>query len=62
MHTVGRLQFTAATPINRTVRQIAGVNLDEMLRAAVGGKLDLSEPLVNYETGTGDLVQIWLEQ
>ncbi|KAI8470159.1 MAG: Pyruvate/Phosphoenolpyruvate kinase-like domain-containing protein [Monoraphidium minutum] len=44
------------------VPQIAGVDLDEMLRSAMGGKLDLTEPLVNYETGTGDVVQIWLEQ
>lgn len=41
--------------------QIAGVDLDEMLRGALGGKLDLSEPLVDYETPSGDLVQIWLE-
>jgi hypothetical protein len=32
-----------------------------MLRGALGGKLDLSEPLVDYETPSGDLVQIWLE-
>lgn len=43
------------------VPQIAGVDLDEMLRGALGGKLDLSQPLVDYETSTGDLVQIWLE-
>ena len=42
--------------------QIAGVDLDEMLRAAMGGRLDLSDPLLNYETPSGDLIQVWLEQ
>lgn len=32
-----------------------------MLRSALGGKLDLDAPLVDYETPGGDLVQIWLE-
>lgn len=31
------------------------------MRGALGGKLDLTQPLVDYETPGGDLVQVWLE-
>jgi hypothetical protein len=54
--------FPKAQPTNPPAsRQIAGVDLDEMMRGAMGKKLDLNEPLVNYESPSGDLVQVWLE-
>lgn len=31
------------------------------MRGAMGKSLDLNEPLVNYESPSGDLVQVWLE-
>jgi hypothetical protein len=44
-------------------RQIAGINLDEMLRGALGRDVDFKEePLVDYEVpSSGDRVQVWLE-
>jgi 2-methylisocitrate lyase-like PEP mutase family enzyme len=44
------------------VPQVAGVDLDEMLRSAVGGRLDLDAPLVDYQTPGGDVIKVWLEQ
>lgn len=40
--------------------QVAGVNFEEMVEAAVGEKLDLSKPLVDYESGN-DVITVWLE-
>ena len=40
--------------------QVAGVNFEEMLEAALGEQLDLSKPLVDYESGN-DVITVWLE-
>lgn len=42
------------------VPQVAGVNFEEMVEAAVGEKLDPSKPLVDYESGN-DIITVWLE-
>jgi hypothetical protein len=36
------------------------VNFEEMIEAAVGEKLDLNKPLVDYESGN-DVITVWLE-
>lgn len=42
------------------VPQVAGVNFEEMVEAAVGEKLDLNKPIVDYESGN-DIITVWLE-
>lgn len=52
--TVVRLDACALSP------QVSGVNFEEMIEAAVGEKLDLNKPLVDYESGN-DVITVWLE-
>lgn len=40
--------------------QVAGVNFEEMVEAAMGDKLDLSKPLLDYESGN-DVITVFLE-
>jgi NADH:ubiquinone oxidoreductase subunit 3 (subunit A) len=40
--------------------QVAGVNFEEMVEAAMGEQLDLSKPLLDYESGN-DAITVWLE-
>jgi len=42
------------------IPQVAGVNFEEMVEAALGDKLDLSKPIVDYESGN-DVITVWLE-
>lgn len=39
---------------------MSGVNFEEMIEAAVGEQLDVSKPLVDYESGN-DVITVWLE-
>jgi hypothetical protein len=39
---------------------VSGVNFEEMIEAAVGEQLDVSKPLVDYESGN-DVITVWLE-
>ena len=36
------------------------MNFEEMIEAALGDKLDLSKPIVDYESGN-DVITVWLE-
>jgi hypothetical protein len=40
--------------------QVAGVNFEEMVEEAMGEQLDLSKPLLDYESGN-DVITVWLE-
>lgn len=42
------------------IPQIAGINFDEFIEGAMGGKLDLSRPLLDYEIDN-DVITIYLE-
>jgi hypothetical protein len=40
--------------------QVAGVNFEEMVEAAMGGKLDLTKPLLDYQSDN-DAITVFLE-
>lgn len=42
------------------IPQIAGINFDEFIKGAMGGKLDLGKPLLDYEIDN-DVITIYLE-
>ncbi|WIA13774.1 hypothetical protein OEZ85_007324 [Tetradesmus obliquus] len=42
------------------IPQVAGVNFEEMVEAAMGESLDLSKPLLDYESGN-DVITVFLE-
>ncbi|KAF8057118.1 Dml [Scenedesmus sp. PABB004] len=42
------------------IPQVAGVNFEEMVEAAMGDRLDLSKPLLDYESGN-DVITVYLE-
>jgi hypothetical protein len=42
------------------IPQVAGVDFEEMIEAAMGGKLDVDKPLMDYESGD-DIIQVFLE-
>ena len=42
------------------IPQIAGIDFDEFIKGAMGGKLDLSKPLLDYEIDN-DVITIYLE-
>lgn len=54
-HSAGFIGATASL-----IPQIAGINFDEFIEGAMGGKLDLSKPLLDYEIDN-DVITIYLE-
>jgi hypothetical protein len=61
-HTTAHPLITVPTypHVSLLLPQVAGVNFEEMVEAAMGDKLDLTKPLLDYESGN-DAITVFLE-